>query len=294
MHRRFDPVPEIPDYEVYENVSEELKPIKPNWDSRRCGVLGYKMGCMNLWDEWGERHHITVVKVDRCVVLEQRTLAKHGYEAVQLGLGYRNVFRQSKPNVGRYIKLGVGPKHIVKEFKCTADCHIPVGHFMSVRHFVPGMWVFVSGWTKGKGWDGPVGRWGFARKSDAHGTEKKAHRSHGSTGRGHSADVVWRFKKMGGHVGPDPRIVNCRVFRIESARNLLFLKGVIPGHKGQVCKISDARGVTFHRNGLLQNDIPHPTFVPEAGKEYPVTLQMAPQEADPFLYPDRPFYDAKK
>merc|ERR1719382_1455003 len=99
------------------------------------------------------------------------------------------------------------------------------------------------------------------------GTEK-THRAHGSVGQ-KAAGIVWKNKKMAGHMGPDPRCVNAKVFRIEAERDLLFLKGPLPGYKGHIVKISDARGITSLKNKHIK--LPYPTFVPVPGIEYPVT-----------------------
>jgi len=283
--RRRPPVPVIPEKQVF---TEEPKTnmCKPVLGSKRTGVLAYKIGCMSLWDEWGEKHMVTVCQLDRLVVLQQMTLQKHGYEALQLGLGYRSVERQHKSALGICIKAGVGPKHKIEEFRVSSDCLLPQGHRISARHFVPGQWVFCSGWSKAKGWQGPMKRWGFAGLPATRGVEK-AHRAHGSMGQ-KGAAKVWYGKKAAGHMGPDPRCVNAQVFRIEAERDLIFLKGALPGYKGSVVKISDARGKTSLKNDHIR--LPYPTFVPQVGREYPTTLQKPPPELDPFLYPEQPLY----
>lgn len=245
---------------------------------------------MSLWDSWGERHPVTVCEVDRCLVLQQKTLATHGYEACVLGVGYRSPLRISRPNLGRFLSLGVEPKATIAEFKVSSDCLLPPGHEMSVRHFVPGQWCFVSGWSKAKGFQGPMKRWGFRGQNASHGTESKAHRSHGSIGQSKTVNVVWKFKKMAGHVGPDPRVVNCQVYRVQADRNLIFLKGCVPGSVGSVVKISDARGKTHYlRNRSVS--LPFPTFVPRPDKAYPLLINKPDKKHDPFAYPEIPIYD---
>lgn len=288
--RRRPPVPEIPETETIEETDHGLdavRPCKPVLGSKRCGVLAYKIGCMGVWDEWGQKHMVTVCQMDRLRVVKRMTMQKNGYEALQLGLGYRSVHRQKKASIGDYIKAGVGPKHKLQEFRVSSDCFLPVGHHVTARHFVPGQWCFVTGWSKAKGYHGPMKRWGFSGgTSDLRGG-KKAHRSHGSMGQ-KGAGKVYRGKKAAGHMGPDPRVMNAKVFRIESERNLIFLKGPLPGYKGSVVKIYDARGKTALKNKHIR--LPHPTFCPMPGVEYPVTIQQPPQERDPFLYPEQPLY----
>nr|CEL67271.1 TPA: ribosomal protein L3p, putative [Neospora caninum Liverpool] len=291
----YEPAPTIQEEETLDadRIHPLLKRVTPSWNSRRTGLLAYKIGMMSLWDGWGERHAVTVCQVDRCVVMEQRTLDKDGYEACVMGIGYQPIHKVTKPMLGVYIRSRIEPKSRIAEFKCSSDCLLPVGHEMSVRHFTPGQHVFVSGWSKDKGYLGVKKRWGFAGQNASHGVEAKAHSSPGSIGQSKTVNVVWRFKKMAGHAGGDPRVVNCKVFRIEAQRNLIFLKGCVPGYKGSLIKISDARGKTHHRHN---RHIPlhFPTFVPEPGVSYPVTLQCPDSEQDPFLYPEIAIPDKEK
>lgn len=255
----------------------------PTFSTKRAGVIATKIGCMSLWDEWGERHPITVCKVDKNIILNQRTIQKDGYTAVQIAAGTRSIYHHNKRQLGEFIKRRIPPKAVVKEIKCSPDALLPEGHEISVRHFTPGQWCFVSGFSKGRGFKSVIQRWGFGGAMHSHGRKSKE-RLPGSIGQGQTVHTVWKFKKMGGHLGPDPRVVNCKVFRYESTRGLLFLKGQVPGHKGSYIKVSDARGVT----SILNNDleIPYPTFIPEEGKKYPVTVQCPPKLRDPFLFPD--------
>ena len=267
-----------------------LKAINPiPYLSKRTGVLGYKIGSMSLWDEWGERHMITVCQLQQTQVTQTRTIATHGYEAVQVGLGNADLKRMNKDMVGSFIKSRVSPKSQLGEFRVTSECLIPEGVPLTVRHFVPGQWVFVSGWSQPKGFKGVVGRWNFSGM-ETQGTTKGIRRP-GSVGQGHSASLVYKGKRRGGHKGPDPRVVNCKVFRIESHRQLIFLKGSVPGDIGSVVKISDARGRTRRKNRHIR--LPYPTFVPKLGVDYPVVISQPPLGKDPFSYPDRTIYERK-
>lgn len=255
--------------------------------SKRTGALAYKIGSMSLWDEWGQRHMITVCKLHGTQVTAKRTIAENGYEAVQVGLGNADLRRLSKNKVGEYIKKGLNPSAELAEFRVTSECLLPEGVKLTVRHFVPGQWVFVSGWSQPKGFKSVIGRWNFSGM-ETQGTTKGIRRP-GSVGQGHSAALVYKGKRMGGHKGPDPRVVNCKVFRTESFRQLIFLKGSVPGDIGSVVKISDARGRTRRKNRHIR--LPYPTFVPKEGIEYPVTVSQPPLGKDPFTYPDRTIYD---
>jgi large subunit ribosomal protein L3 len=255
--------------------------------SKRTGALAYKIGSMSIWDEWGERHYITVCKLHQAQVTATRTIAKHGYEAVQVGIGTCDLKRVSKDKLGEAIRLGISPKSETAEFRVTSECLLPEGLPLTVRHFVPGQWVFVSGWSQPKGFKSVIGRWNFSGM-ETQGTTKGIRRP-GSVGQGHSASLVYKGKRMGGHKGPDPRVVNCKVFRTESHRQLIFLKGSVPGDIGGVIKIHDARGRTRRKNRHI--NLPYPTFVPKEGFEYPVTVTQPPLGKDPFAYPDRTIYD---
>ena len=279
--------PSIPDTEQL-TPHPDLKAVNPiPYMSKRTGLLAYKIGSMSLWDEWGERHYITVCKLHQAHVTGVKTISKHGYEAVQVGLGLADLKRVPKDKLGEAIRLGISPKEHTAEFRVTSECLLPEGLPLTVRHFVPGQWVFVSGWSQPKGFKSVIGRWNFSGM-ETQGTTKGIRRP-GSVGQGHSAALVYKGKRMGGHKGPDPRVVNCKVFRTESARQLIFLKGSVPGDIGSVIKISDARGRTRRKNRHI--NLPYPTFVPKAGVDYQVTVTQPPLGKDPFAYPDRTIYD---
>ncbi|CAD7924051.1 unnamed protein product [Amoebophrya sp. A120] len=268
-----------------DDSSKHVRTIHPLLQSQRTGLLAYKMGMMNLYDEWGQRHVITVAKCDRLRVVQSKTIQSHGYSAVQIGLGYKPVERQRKTELGQFMKAGVGPKDELHEFRVSPDCVLPVGHALSVRHFVPGQWCFLSGISRSRGWQGVMRRWNFSGQMRAN--HEKQHRAAGSVG-AQGDGKIWKGKKKAGHMGPDPRVMNVKIFRIDARRNLLFLKGNAPGKIGSVIKISDARGKTRFKNAHIR--LPYPTFVPQTGIEYPVVVDQPVRQYDPFLFPDRPIY----
>ncbi|KAF4730998.1 hypothetical protein FOZ62_029228, partial [Perkinsus olseni] len=286
---RRPPPPVIPEKEVPPPVDPSVTPVNPVLGSKRPGICAFKIGCMGLWDEWGQKHAVTVCKVHNSHVMRQKTIARNGYEALQVGTGWRTLGLHERRRIGCCIRAGVEPKHHIEEFRVSSDCMLPVGHEFSVRHFVPGQRVFVSGWSRGKGWQGVVTRWRFAGQQVHKATGGM--RMPGSISRGMSSSKVDKYKKQPGHMGPDPRVTNCTVFRIESTRNLIFLKGAVPGSAGHPIKIFDGRGITWYRNTYIK--APTPTFIPKPGLEYPVTVQMPATSEDPFLYPERPRYDPR-
>ena len=152
--------PNIPVMEQFGDASLQklkvtrVKPIRPIWQSRRIPLMAMKIGCMNLWDEWGLRHPVTVLKVDRLRVLEQHTISKHGQEGLKLGFGHQPVEESNKAKVGEIMKAGMAVKQVVKARRCSSDSLLPVGHTFSVRHFVPGQWVMIAARSRHRGFQG--------------------------------------------------------------------------------------------------------------------------------------------
>ncbi|KAF0931462.1 hypothetical protein E2562_004586 [Oryza meyeriana var. granulata] len=148
--------------------------------SRRTGVIGVKCGMSAMWDKWGAKVPITVLWVDDNVVCQVKT-AEEGFFALQLGAGQKKEKHLTKPEVGHFRAQGVPLKRKLKEFPVTEDALLPVGTTITVRHFVPGQFVDVTGITKGKGFAGGMKRHGFSGMPASHGASL-SHRSIGSTG----------------------------------------------------------------------------------------------------------------
>lgn len=249
----------------------------PKWTprDRRCGALGIKVGMMPVWDEWGERHAATVVFVDTNVVMEVKTVADHGYDAVVVGAGERKLKRVTKPLLGHYARLGLTqPPNLVREFRVQSDVddHVVApepGARIHARHFVPGQQVDVAGISKGKGFQGAMKRHNFKGLPATHGVSK-SHRSLGSTGQCQDPGKVFKGKKMAGRMGTDRVTVqNLKVLKIDRGRNLLYLKGAVPGQKGNWIEIRDAvKKPLWGKKNLVEGDPllpPLPTFDYEEG-----------------------------
>jgi len=258
-----------------EDFEDELEG-KSKWTLRdkRCGALGIKLGMMPLWDNWGERHACTVLYLDSNVVLQNRTSdSVDGYDAVRVGAGERKAKNVTKPLLGEYAKFGVGdrPPYVVREFRVTTKDAMPEpGTQIHARHFVPGQNVDVAGVSKGKGFQGGMKRWGFAGMPASHGTSK-SHRAIGSTGQCQDPGRVFKGKKMAGRMG-GKRVTkqNLRVIKIDRGRNLLYLKGAVPGNKGEFVEIRDAVkkplfGTEKCEGGKESSAPPLPTFEYEEG-----------------------------
>jgi large subunit ribosomal protein L3 len=206
----------------------------------RTGLLAKKVGMTRIYREDGAHVPVTVMHVDNCQVVGQRTAEKNGYVALQLGAGERKASRVNRADRGRFAKANVAPKVHVAEFRVTEDNLIDVGAELSAAHFLPGQKVDVIGTTVGKGFAGAMKRHNFGGLRATHGVSV-SHRSHGSTGQRQDPGRVFPGKRMAGHMG-DVRCTtqNIEVVRVDADRGLILLKGAIPGPKGGWVMIRDA------------------------------------------------------
>jgi large subunit ribosomal protein L3 len=217
-------------------------------ESRRVGAVGQKLGMMQLWDDWGRRVTLTVVRIDRCQVTQVGAELSWNKKlvGVQLGAGTQKEKRVKKPQLFHFKKAGVEPKKKLFEFQVTPDAVLPVGFEVTARHFLAGQKVDVVGTTKGKGTQGVMGKWNFAGLNATMGVSKK-HRAPGSIGT-EGMGRVMKGKKMAGKFGNRRKTVqNLRVFKIDVRRNLLFLEGHVPGRNGGWLRVSDAFKVPFEK-----------------------------------------------
>jgi large subunit ribosomal protein L3 len=206
----------------------------------RTGVIARKMGMMRLFAEDGAHVPVTVLGLEGCTVVAQRTQDKDGYVAVALGAGSPKVKNMTKAQRGQFAKNGVEPRAKVVEFRVAPDMLAPVGAELSAEHFVVGQKVDIAGTTIGKGFAGAMKRWNFGGLRATHGVSV-SHRSHGSTGQRQDPGKVFKNKKMAGHLG-DERVTTqgLEVVRVDADRGLLFIKGAVPGSEGGWVEVRDA------------------------------------------------------
>jgi large subunit ribosomal protein L3 len=206
----------------------------------RSGVIAQKVGMTRVFTEAGEQVGVTVLKVDNCQVVAQRTQEKNGYTAVQLGVGLSKVKNTSKAQRGHFAKASVEPKRKVAEFRVSADNLIDVGAEITADHFVVGQFVDVTGTSKGKGFQGVMKRWNFSGGRATHGNSV-SHRIAGSTGQRQDPGKVFKGKKMAGHMG-DERVTtqNLKIVRTDADRGLIMVEGAVPGAKGGFLLVRDA------------------------------------------------------
>lgn len=214
---------------------------------KRSGVVGMKIGMMGVYDAWGERHTCTILQLDNVEVTQVKTPLSEGQLSIQMGISQRKEKRIRKPQVGHFHKAGVDPKRKLVEFQVEEEqCLIPIGTKIDVRHFVPGQYVDVCGTSKGKGFAGVMKRWNFKGQGATHGVSL-THRSGGSTGQNTSPGRVFKGKKMPGHLGAERvTVLNQQIFKIDIDRQLVYLKGHVPGPTGGYIRIRDAvQGAKF-------------------------------------------------
>lgn len=221
----------------------------------RTGLIARKVGMTRVYGGEGEHIPVTVMHIDGCQVVGQRTKEKNGYTAVQLGAGAAKVKRLSKADRGQFAKANVEPKQKLVEFRVSDDNLVDVGAELSAAHFLVGQRVDVTGVTIGKGFAGAMKRHNFGGLRATHGVSV-SHRSHGSTGQRQDPGKVFKNKRMAGHMGDvQCTTQNVEVVRIDEERGLILLKGAIPGPKGGWVEIRDAVRVDAPK------DLPTPAAV---------------------------------
>jgi large subunit ribosomal protein L3 len=198
------------------------------------GVIGRKAGMTRVFTEAGESIPVTVIEVTPNRVSQVKSEETDGYRAIQVAFGARRASRVTKPMAGHYAKAGVEAGEVLREFRLEGDegTDLQVGQEISVSIFEPGQKVDVRGVTKGRGFSGVIRRHHFAGQDRTHGNSL-SHRAPGSIGQNQTPGRVWKGKKMAGHLGAANRCQqNLEVVRIDAERNLLLVRGGVPGPTG--------------------------------------------------------------
>jgi large subunit ribosomal protein L3 len=195
------------------------------------GLIGKKIGMTSIYDENGKNIPCTVIEAGPCVVTQVRTLEVDGYEALQLGFDDKAEKRANKAEVGHAKKAGVSPKKKVVEFQ-DFEGEYKLGDTLTVERFVEGEFIDVTGTSKGKGFQGVVKRHGFAGVGQStHGQHNRL-RAPGSIGAASYPSRVFKGMRMAGQMGSEKVTVqNLQVLKVVPEKNLLVVKGCIPGHK---------------------------------------------------------------
>ncbi len=206
----------------------------------RSGVIAQKLGMTRIYTDAGEQVPVTVLRLDGCQVVAQRTEEKNGYTALQLGAGLAKVKNTTQAMRGHFAKASVEPKRKVVEFRVDPANLIEVGAEITADHFLVGQFVDVTGTSIGKGFAGGMKRWNFGGLRATHGVSV-SHRSLGSTGQRQDPGRTFKGKKMAGHMGAE-RVTtqNLKVVRTDVERGLILVEGSVPGAKGGWIIVRDA------------------------------------------------------
>ena len=202
-------------------------------------ILGKKIGMSQIFTDAGLVIPVTVVEAGPCFVSQIKTNEKDGYEAVQLAFVDTKANRITKPELGHLKKANVAPKKYLKEFKISSE-GLSLGSEIKCDTFVAGDKVDVSGYTKGRGFSGVIQRWNAHRLRMTHGTGP-VHREVGSLGANSTPSRVFKNHKLPGDWGYEKvTIQNLEIAKVDTDRNLILVKGAIPGAKGAVVTICSA------------------------------------------------------
>lgn len=204
------------------------------------GILGKKLGMTQIFTQDGKLVPVTVIEAGSSVVLQNKTVENDGYNAVQLGFGTVKDKKVTSPMKGHFAKAGVKPVKVIKEIRLPEASEYTVGQEIGVDIFAEGEIVDVTGTAKGKGFAGVIKRHNFRRGPMAHGS--KSHREPGSMGPRMSGGggKVFKGKKLPGRMGSQKvTIQRLTVVRVDAERNLILIKGGIPGPKGSFMMIKN-------------------------------------------------------
>ena len=203
------------------------------------GIIGKKIGMTQIFDDNGNVIPVTIIEAGPCVVAQKKTVETDGYASVQLGFEDIAEKKLNKAAKGHFKKAGVSMKRHLKEFRLDNAAEMNVGDVICADTFVAGDRVDVTGTTKGHGYSGVIKRWNCHKLRMTHGVGP-VHRQPGSMGANSSPSRIFKNKKMAGQYGNEQVTVqNLDVVRVDAEKNLIAVKGAIPGAKG---------GIVFVRN----------------------------------------------
>ncbi|MBE6563467.1 MAG: 50S ribosomal protein L3 [Ruminococcaceae bacterium] len=204
------------------------------------GIIGKKLGMTQIFAENGEMIPVTVIEAGPCYVVQKKTVDTDGYDAVQLGFEDIREKLVTKPAAGHFKKAGVSAKRHLKEFRLENAAAMNPGDVVAADTFAAGEKVDITGITKGRGYTGAVKRWGHHILKMTHGTGP-VHREVGSMGACSSPSRVYKNKKMAGQYGNEQvTVLNLEVVKVDAEKNLVAVKGAVPGARGGIVFIRDS------------------------------------------------------
>ena len=204
------------------------------------GILGTKLGMTQVFDAGGRVVPVTVLQAGPCTVTQLKSAERDGYRAVQLAYGDIRPAKVNKPRTGQFRKAGVDPRRHLVELRTADAAEYSVGQELKADVFAPAERIDVVGVSKGKGTAGVMKRHGFKGLSASHGTERK-HRSPGAVGACATPGRIFKGLRMSGHMGHERvTVLNLEVVRVDPDRNLILIRGAVPGPKGGLVMLRSA------------------------------------------------------
>lgn len=202
-------------------------------------LIGKKLGMTQIFDEEGKLVPVTVIEVGPCSVVQRKTVASDGYEAIQLGFDTQKPERVIKPKIGHFKKAGLPPMRELREVRVTADNELKAGDTVTAALFEGINFVDVVGVTKGKGFQGVMKRHNFGGGRATHGSH--FHRTTGSIGMKEKPGRVFKGKKMAGQMGnTEVTTQSLKVVQVRADENLILVKGAVPGANGTTIVVREA------------------------------------------------------
>ena len=202
------------------------------------GLIGKKIGMTQVFGQNGELIPVTVIQAGPCRVVARRTREKHGYDAVQLGFEEIDEKRVKKPQQGHFKKHNSPAYRYLREFRLKLYRDIEQDEVFNVSMFTENEILEVSGISKGKGFQGVMKRHGFSGFKATHGVHE-SFRGPGSIGQCATPSRVFKGKKLPGHLGTqNVSVLNCKVIKVDVEKNLILVKGAIPGHRNSIVRLS--------------------------------------------------------
>ncbi len=208
----------------------------------RSGLIATKLGNTSYYNDSGSSTHVTVLRVEDCIVSNVKTFEKNGYNAIQLASidTNKDIKKINKPQRKNFTSLNIKPKKIIKEFRVDNDNILEIGTTLSVTHFKKDQFIDASSTSIGKGFAGVMKRHNFGGLRASHGVSI-SHRSHGSTGQNQDPGRVFKGKKMAGRMGSKKVTKqNLKIIDIDESNKLLIVKGSIPGKKNSIIYLKDS------------------------------------------------------
>ena len=209
---------------------------------KRSGLIAKKIGNSSFFQNDGTNTHVTILKVDECIVSKIKTTEKDGYNAVQIASieTGKDISHVNKPQRKLFSSIKIKPKKILKEFRVDRDNILDVGTKLNADHFKADQFIDASSYSIGKGFAGVMKRHNFGGLRASHGVSI-SHRSHGSTGQNQDPGRVFKGKKMAGRMGHTKVTKqNLKIIEVDNVNNILIVKGSVPGKKNSVIFLKDA------------------------------------------------------